>query len=103
MELKRGQKVWVWHKKGEPKETTIKSVGPKYIRAECDDRVKYDRETLREINGCGYARYIILDLEEHKKDVYYREIKAKLRRFDWSKLDRNKIDKIVEILELKEQ
>lgn len=100
--MERGQKIWIWRDREGVIETTIKSIGRKYIRTEYDDRIKFDVNTFREINGYGYAMYLILDLGEYKKNVYYRQLARKLEKVIWDKVDREKLDKISNILGIEE-
>lgn len=101
MDLKKGQKIWVAiHQRNiEIKETTIKSVGSKYITTNYDARIKFSRDTLREFDSYGYPSYLILDIEEYNTNNYYNDLIFKLKKFDWN-INRNKIDEIAKILEL---
>lgn len=101
MKLKKGQQVWVSIRQGhtEIKETVIKSVGTKYITTDYDNRIKFDRNTLREVDGRGYSSYLILDIEEYNTNNYYENIISKCKRMDWN-ISRDKLDEIVKILNL---
>ena len=101
MEIKKGQKVWIciYKRKTEISETTIKSVGRKYITTDHDDRIKFNRETLIEVDGRGYSSYLILDIEEYNTNNYYANIIFKLKKMDWG-IDRVKLDEIAKILDL---
>lgn len=97
--IKRGQKVWVsMPMYGEVKETTIKSVGNKYITVECKSGRKFHRDTLKEVDSCGIADFIILDLEKYEEDKRYSSMIRRFKKFDWSILDREDLEKIEDIL-----
>lgn len=100
MQIKRGQKVWAWICHCGIVETTVKSIGRKYIRVHYDERIKYDVNSLREIDGAGYGSYIILDLEKYNRKEHYRTLAKKLRSFNWNELEHDKLDKISEVLNL---
>jgi len=97
--IKKGQKIWIWVDRrfgSRIIETTVKTIGPKYITTSYG--IKYYANTLREVNACGAASYIILDLEEHKKEEEYkRKIKA-LGKIEWNCIESEDIDKIFNIL-----
>lgn len=98
-DIKRGQKVWASLRNG-IKETTVKSVGYKYITLEYDSRILFDRKTLRKA-GCGGSRYfIIIDIEKYVKDQdqYYKELIDKIKRFQWESVDREDLDKVADVL-----
>ena len=101
MELKKGQKVWVWDNLFKDiKETTIKSIGRKYITVEgrCS-RIKFDVNTLSEVNPFGIASFIIPDLEAYNREKYYNELKRKLKYFDWSQnIEEEDLDAIYKIV-----
>lgn len=101
--MEKGQKVWVWRDREGIQETTIKSIGRKYIRTNLDDRIKFDINTLREINGVGFGSFLILNLKEYQKDAYYAGLRWKIKRFDWDSIDRKSLDKIAEILKLSKE
>lgn len=97
--IKRGQKVWVSIPMyGEVKETTIKSVGNKYITLECNLRKKFHRDTLKEVDARGIADFIILDLKKHEEDKRYSSMIRRFKKFDWSILDREDLQKVEDIL-----
>ena len=98
--MERGQKIWIWKDRVGVIETTIKAIGQKYITTEYDDRIKFDVNTFREVNGYGCAMYLILDLEEYKKNVYYGQLAWKLEKVAWDEVDREKLDQISKILGL---
>ncbi|MBU3186585.1 beta barrel domain-containing protein [Clostridium estertheticum] len=101
MNVKKGQKVWIYARMRESKitETVVVTSGAKYITTDYDSRLKFNKETLREIDGRGYGSYLILDIEEYKLEQYYNELIYKLKKFDW-KIDREKLDNIAKILEI---
>ena len=101
MELKKGQIIWIaiTQRKTEITKTTIKSVGSKYITTAYDSRIKFDRDTMREVNGVGYGAYLIMDIDEFNTNRYYQNIVSKLQRFEW-KISRDKLDEIAKILSL---
>lgn len=95
--IKKGQKVWV-SIYGNIQETTIKSVGSKYVTVECNPRRKFHRDTLREVDAHGVADFIILDLDKYEEDKRYSSMIRKFKKFDWSILDREDLEKIEDIL-----
>lgn len=101
--MEKGQKVWIWSQYYGIQETTIKSIGRKYIRVELDERIKYDINTSHQINSTGYGSYIIFNLEEYKKNVHYQKLRHKLRNYNWEKVDTNSLDKIKAILESRDK
>ena len=96
-EIKRNQKVWVSTRRG-IHETVVKSIGSKFITLEYNSRKKFYRNTLKEVNACGVADFIILDLKEYQDDIFYNSLIRKFERFDWDILDREDLDKIENIL-----
>lgn len=93
--MKRGDLVNIWTQRGIVQEE-IKSIGSKYITTK---RYKFDRDTLKEVNGCGYVSYIIEDLEEYYKGQKKKEIIILIKKFDYRKLTLDDAIKIQEILE----
>jgi len=104
MELKKGQKIWIaiTQRKTEITETTIKSIGAKYITTDYDCRIKFNRDTLREVDGTGYSSYLIVNIDEFNINRHYQNIVSKLQRFDW-KITRDRLDEIAKILNLIEE
>ena len=102
--MKRGDKVGVCnpsrYSKVNINETTIKSIGKKYITTNYDDRIKFDINTLQEVDGRGYCSYLILDLEEYTLKVHYRELRYKISKFNFNSLSDKEIDEIAKILGL---
>lgn len=96
-DIKRGQKVWLLLR-NEIKETTVKSVGPKYITIEYDSRVLFDRKTLKRAGSRSLSCFIITDIEEYKKDQYYKGLIDEIKNFKWELLDREDLEKFVNIL-----
>lgn len=96
-EIKRNQKVWVSTRRG-IHETIVKSSGSKFITLEYNSRKKFYRDTLKEVNACGVADFIILDLKEYQDDIFYNSLIRKFKSFDWDILDREYLDKIDNIL-----
>lgn len=95
--VKKGQKVWVSLRRG-IKETIVKSVGSKYITLEYDPRIKFDKDTLKEVDSCGLLYFIILDLEKYETDRYYSDLISKLGNFEWNTIKREDLDKVAEII-----
>lgn len=95
--IKKGQKVWV-SVRNRIEETIVKSAGSKYITLEYDSRIKFDRDTLIEVNGFGSPSIIILDIEKHEKDNYYRKLVYKMESVKWENVTREDLDKIADIL-----
>jgi len=98
--MERGQKIWIWKDRVGVIETTIKSIGRKYITTEYNIGIKFDVNTFQEINGVGNISYLILNLEEYKKNVYYGQLAWKLGKVAWDEVDREKLDQISRILGL---
>jgi len=100
VEIVKGQRVWVFLNIGKSRiiETTIKSIGPKYITLYADGRLKFYRSTLREVNGVGVSSYIILDLDEYNKNQYYSNLITKLKNTDWKHIDREDLEKVADII-----
>lgn len=96
-EIKKGQTVWITTRRG-IKETTVKSVGSKYITVEHNKRIKFHKNTLKEVDACGVADTIILDLDEHNKAAYYNALINKLEKFNWNTVSRDDLEKIENII-----
>ncbi|WP_236896964.1 hypothetical protein [Clostridium beijerinckii] len=98
MGIKKGQKVWVWQDRCGITETTIKTIGRKYITLEYPYNMKFNIDDLKENNYCGLPAFIILDIEEYKREQHYDSLKIKLRRTNWDKVKQSDLDKIEEIM-----
>jgi hypothetical protein len=101
MEIKKGSKIWIvsysrWKK--EIKETTVKSVGKKYIRTELDDRIRFDINTLQEIDGYGYAAYLVTDLEEYQRKIFIQSVIRDCENFNWKTLEEEDLLRIKDII-----
>lgn len=68
MDIKKGQKVWVWQYKDVLTETIVKKIGRKYISLDYPSNIKFNINNLREHNFSGISAYIILDIEEYKRN-----------------------------------
>jgi len=96
-DIKRGQKVWVSFK-NELKETTVKSVGPKYVTVEYNSEVRFDRKTLRRAGSYSSSYFIIVDIEKYEKDRYRKGLIDKIKNFKWEFVVKEDLEKIVNIL-----
>lgn len=95
-DIKRGQKVWVLLK-NELKETTVKSVGYKYITV-YGIEILFDRRTLRKAGSHNSSYCIITDIEKYKKDQYDKGLIDKIKSFKWELVDKEDLEKVVDIL-----
>lgn len=77
-------------------ETTVKTIGSKYITTSYG--IKYYVDTLREVNACGAASYIILDLEEYEREQDNERKIAVIKKIEWNCIEHEDIDKIFNIL-----
>jgi hypothetical protein len=101
MEIKKGQVVWVNSRNG-IEETKVVSSGRKYITLEWNTKIKFDKETLRQIGGCGFGRSVIVDIDKYNKDLYYNNLISRLENnFDWRNLSRDKLDEVAKLLNIK--
>lgn len=97
MNVKKGQKVWIMADFCGLTETEIITVGRKYITVKAW-KIRFDKDTLRQVNGTGAGVYLILDLDEYNRKCEMQEMKQKLLRYNWYKLDDNKLEKVYEIM-----
>lgn len=97
MEIKKGQEIYIWVDRYGVTKTTVKSVGRKYITVELWN-IKFDKETLKEVDYRGLPSFIIPDLDKYNKDNEIGIIKQKLSRYDWCRLDNDTIEKVYEIM-----
>lgn len=98
MDIKNGQKVWLKIKSKEPIETTVNSVGRKYITLNYDKRIKFDIDTLRQVGGYGAPHFIILDIDKYNQEVKHSILVNKIERTDWAHIEAEKINEIAKIL-----
>lgn len=97
MDIQKGQKVWINADFCGLNETEVIVVGRKYITVKAWN-LKFDKNTFRQINGTGAGASLILDLDKYNKKCEIRKIRQKLYRFNWDKLDDEKIEKLYEII-----
>lgn len=97
MEIKKGQKVWIKADFCGVKETEIVSIGSKYITVKAW-KIKFYKDTLRQVDATGLGANIIFDLDEYKKDIEMKNLKVKLQRYDWYKVDNGMLEKIHQIM-----
>ena len=98
MQIKKGQKVWVYNGTFKNiKETTIKSSGYKYVTVEANTRKKFHKDTLEEVDDYGSPSFIILDIKKYQEDIYYENLISKLKRFDW-RIEREDLEKVAKII-----
>ena len=100
MTIVKGQKIWVWRNGTGIEETTVKSVGRKYITINDSRGTKFYIDTLKQVNGYGLEDFLITDIEEYNREQFYRNSRSKLSRTNWNKVSCENIDKILEILKL---
>ena len=100
MEIVKGQKIWVWRDRIGIEETTVKSVGRKYITINDPWGTKFYRDTLKQVDEYGLEGFLITDIEEYNREQFYRNSRSKLSRINWNKVSCENIDKILEILKL---
>ena len=98
MDIKKGQIVWVWINREGVKETKILTRGKKYITLEYDPRIKFNAETLQEINGTGCLKYIILDMDKYISNNHYNHLKNELRKFNWDMVESETLDLISKMI-----
>lgn len=97
MNIEKGQKVWIIADFSGLTETEVITVGRKYITVKAW-KIKFDKDTLRQVNGTGSGVRLILDLDEYKRKCEIKKIKQKLYRYDWSNLDNETLEKVYEIM-----
>jgi hypothetical protein len=84
--MKKGDKIWwIAPRRANDSiiETTIKSIGAKYITTEKDSRVRFNVSDLREIDATGYGSFLVTDIDAYKEKQFYYGLRSKLSRFDW--------------------
>jgi hypothetical protein len=97
--IKEGQKVWVWQDRCGITETTIKTIGRKYVFLSYPSKVKFNIDDLKEHDYCGSPAFIILDIEEFNQQQRYEKIKVKLYRMNWDKVKEEDLAKIESIMQ----
>lgn len=95
--LKKGDTVWKRTSTG-TKKTTIKTIGSKYITLDCDKREKFNRDNLQEVDGCGYADYIVIDVNSYEKRRTYVAMARNLNRFDFNTLNYSQLDEVAAVI-----
>lgn len=98
MKVTKGQTVWVSRSGRGIKETTVNSSGKKYVTLSYDSRIRFDSETLREVDGTGCSSFIITDIEKYNIDQRYSEMRSTLKKFVWGSMEREDIDKVMAIV-----
>ena len=98
--LKKDDKIWIAITKRDTCviETAIKSIGKKYIRVNYDERIKFDVNSLQEIDGYGFSSFLITDLEKYNRDRYIKSIIIKCENFKWSTLEEEDLISVKHIL-----
>ena len=98
--LKKDDKIWIAITRRDTCviETTIKSIGKKYIKVNYDERIRFDVNTLQEIDGYGFASFLIIDLEKYNRDRYIKSIVRKCETFKWNTLEEEDLISIKHIL-----
>lgn len=97
MNVKKGQKVWIMADFCGLTETEVITVGRKYITVKAW-KIRFDKDTLRQIDGTGAGVCLILDLDEYKRKCEVKEMKQKLSGYNWYKVDDETLEKVYEIM-----
>ena len=97
MEINKGQKVWVHTDFCGLIETEIITIGRKYITVK-QWKMKFDKKTFKEVNACGSPSTLIFDLDEYKRKCELNKLRVKIHRFNWDKLDIERLEKVYEII-----
>lgn len=95
--ITKGQEIWFWSQICGVSKTTVKSVGRKYITIKTWD-LKFDKDTLREVNYRGVASFLILDIDKYRMNQEYKMKINKLKNIKWECVEREDFDKIYNIL-----
>lgn len=99
MNLKKGQILWVKGVRGKDIfEDNINSIGKKYITMTFNPKIKFDRITLREVDSVGSAKYLILDILDYNRKVYYNKLRESLRTTDWESIEERDLDILYSIV-----
>lgn len=97
MDIKKGQKVWILADFCGLTETEVITVGRKYITVKVW-KLRFDKNTFRQVDETGSGARLILDLDKYKKECEIQKIKQKLYKYDWYKLDDKTLEKVYEIM-----
>lgn len=98
MAIVKGQEIWLKHSRQGLIKTEVASVGRKYITLTYDTRVKFDVNTLRQVDYRGNPHYIIDDIEKYNHDRQISNFKERLRTFNWDLLDEDDLYKAIKII-----
>ena len=97
MDIKKGQKVWILADFCGLTETDVITVGRKYITVKAW-KIRFDKDTFRQVNGSGSGVRLILDLEEYRRRCELQKLRQKLYGYDWYKLDDETLKKVYAIM-----
>lgn len=97
MNIEKGQKVWIVADFCGITETEVITVGRKYITVKAW-KIRFDKDTFKQVNGSGSGVRLILDLDKYKRECEIQKIRQKLYRYDWDKLDDETLEKVYEIM-----
>lgn len=79
---KKGDDIWIVSHIG-LKKYTVASCGSKYLTVEGLRGVKFDSQTLKQINIYGFSYRIITDVEEYKKRQERYCILEEIKQVNW--------------------
>jgi hypothetical protein len=99
MDVKKGQTAWI-SRGNRIEETTISSVGRQYVTVEWDKRIKFNADTLVQVDSHGIPYFIILDIEKYNRDKYYSNLISEIKSFDWHSIGTEKLDEIAILLNI---
>lgn len=97
MNIEKGQKVWIVADFCGTTETEVITVGRKYITVKAW-KLRFDKDTFREVDGTGSRARLILDLDNYNRECEIKKIRQKLYRYNWDKLNDEAIEKVYEII-----
>lgn len=83
MDIKKGQRVWIKTCVYGIIETEITVVGLKYVTVKLW-KLKFNRDTFKEVGCFGSPSILILDLEEYKKKREIEQIRYKSQPYNFS-------------------
>lgn len=97
IDIKKGQKVWIKTYGFGVIETEVITVGRKYITVK-QWKLKFDKDSFRSVGGCGSPSILILDLDEYKRKSEIETLKYKLQKYNWDKIDLERLERVYEIM-----
>lgn len=96
-----GDKIWLHEHIGHSShiiETTIKSIGRKYITVECSPKKKFYIKNLQQKDDCGISDFLIKDIKQYVEREKRRKKVNKLLRFNWKRLNADDLEQVLNIL-----